>query len=273
MERLKGKTILIGREEGNSRLMITVSDGKVKKGTYIGQPGTVPNTVSRCIPAQNIAHCSIVIDHNGTMTLSNLKAKNVTYVNGTAVARKAVTASDRVELGKTKFQINIAEIINIAERIITAATGRQQQPQNRQPQQQQPQPAYSISHLEKVWNDYQNGLKEIQEEQYKVNILSRVPFFFTIVSGAITALSNSFGWPKPVFYLTGALTAIGVILFIYGLYRLIKFHNGTEKKEQIINTFKHNYNCPNCGNFLGNTDFFIIKNKGFCPFCRCKWKD
>ena len=265
MEKLKGTTILIGREEGNSRLMITVSDGRVKKSAYIGQPGAVPNTVSRCIPAQNIAHCSIAIDHNGTMTISNLKAKNVTYVDGTAVARKAVTASDCVELGSKKYSISIDTILKAAEKIMAAPST----PQPNAPQQQQ---AYSIGHLEKVWNDYQKGLEELQDEQIKVNMMSRVPMAFTIGAGAITALANSFDWPAPVLYFTTALTIIGFVVFVYGLYVSMKFHNGTEKRRQLTDDFKRDYNCPNCGNFLGNTDFFIIKNRGVCPFCRCKFK-
>ena len=265
MEKLKGKTILIGRGEGNSRLMITVSDGKVRKSVYMGQPGTVPNTVSRCIPAQNIAHCSIAIDHNGTMTLSNLKAKNVTYVDGTAVATKHISTGSRVELGSQKYSISIDTILKAAEKIMAAPTT----PQPNAPQQQQ---AYSIGHLEKVWNDYQKGLEELQNEQYKVNMMSRVPMAFTFGAGAITALANSFDWPTSVQYFTLALTIIGFAALVYGLYMSMKFHNGTEKRRQLTDDFMRDYNCPNCGNYLGNTQFFIIKKRGVCPFCRCKFK-
>ena len=273
METLKGKTILIGREGVNSRLMITVVDGKTRKSTYVGQPGVVPNSVSRCNPAQNIAHCSITIDSNGKLTINHLKTQNVTYVNGTAVARKAVTASDRVELGKNKFQINIAEIINIAERIITAATGRQQQPQNQRPQQQQPQPAYSISHLEKVWNDYQKGLKEIREKAKRVALMRSIPIVFTMSSTALTFFARNMNWSDSVSNILGFLSVIGLIVAVYGIYKFAKFDGGDAQKEQLTNEFMKDYICPHCHHFLGNKNILIVKQDKGCPFCRCKWKD
>lgn len=258
METLNDKTILIGREEGKSRLMIVVNDGTLKRSTYMGQPGAVPNTVSRCKPTEDIAHCGIAIGHDGTLTINNLNVRNVTYVEGIAIDKKRISANNRVELGSQKYAINVGDILKTAEKMLAGPVSRQQE--------------YDISRLEKVWNDYHDGLKAIQDEQYNVNMMSRVPMVFTFGAGMVTALANSFEWPKPVLYFTAVLTVIGFLMLIYGLWRSMKFHNGTEARERLTNNFKRDYTCPNCGNFLGSNDFFIIKKKNDCPYCHCKWK-
>ena len=99
MDRLKGKTILIGKEPGQGRLLVSVS-GK----TAVGASNSVPNSVSRCKVAEGVAHAKITVDQSGNMVLTNMKTENVTYVNGSEIASKRILPSNTVELGKRSIQ-------------------------------------------------------------------------------------------------------------------------------------------------------------------------
>ena len=71
MEQLKGKTILIGKEPSQGRLLVALPGSG--KSAAIGLPGSVPASVSRCRPAEGIAHAKISIDQSGNIILTNLK--------------------------------------------------------------------------------------------------------------------------------------------------------------------------------------------------------
>ena len=110
MEILHNKTILIGREPEKSRLMIAINTGNGIKATTIGEAGSVPNSVSRCIAVNNMAHCRLEVDKAGGMRLSNMKEENVTYVNGNEIMSKAVTADSTIELGRGRFAVKASDI-------------------------------------------------------------------------------------------------------------------------------------------------------------------
>lgn len=221
----------------------------------------MPNSVSRCKPSEGVAHCSIVVDRKGNMTLNNLKAQNVTYVDGMPIDAIRINADSRVELGKDKYHLYIDEVLRVSTALLTAQSSESGQ-----------QTAYDISYLENVCNTYKKGVEAIQEKQYKINLMNRIPFMFTFVSGAITSISHYFKFPMGVTYFALALTIMGALAFLYGTYRMVKFHNGKEEKKKLTDDFRHDYVCPNCRNFLGNKDFSAIKLNGECPFCHCKWK-
>ena len=113
-ERLFGKTILIGREPINNRLLVSLNHNGKNYLAQIGQQGCVPDCVSRCIPNENKAHCRLNIDPTGTMTIENVKAENITFVDGTQIMKKRVAESNVVEMGKYKHKVTVAEIINAA---------------------------------------------------------------------------------------------------------------------------------------------------------------
>ena len=90
IENLKGKTILVGKEPGNGRLFVSVKINGQPKTAAIGEMNSVPNSVSRCKPAENTAHCKIEVDATGNLIVTNLKPQNVTYVNGAEIVSKKV---------------------------------------------------------------------------------------------------------------------------------------------------------------------------------------
>ena len=83
MDKLKGKTIYIGKEQEHGRLIVAVQG--YNETAQLGSPGSVPKSVSRCMPSEGVAHAKISVDPNGDMTLVNMKQQNVTYVNGAEI--------------------------------------------------------------------------------------------------------------------------------------------------------------------------------------------
>ena len=106
-ELLKGKTILIGREPGKPCLLVAVSINGVYKAAEMADCLPVPDSVSRCKVAEGSAHCKLEIDVAGSVRLINLKAANLTYVNGVAVESKKVSESDNIALGREKYAVSL----------------------------------------------------------------------------------------------------------------------------------------------------------------------
>ena len=145
MERLKGKTILIGKEPGQGRLLVAIQGNG--KSAAIGAPGSVPACVSRCKPSEGVAHAKITVDQTGNMTITNMKPQNVTFVNGSEIASKRVSSSNTVELGKDRFSINLPVVIETAKKIVTVVGPQPPQPPTN------PTKKFNISHLKRVWDN------------------------------------------------------------------------------------------------------------------------
>lgn len=264
MDRLKGKTILIGKEPGQGRLLVAVS-GKI---AAIGAPNSVPGSVSRCKVAEGEAHAKIEVDQNGNMVLTNMKPQNVTYVNGSEIASKRILPSNTIQLGRERFNIHLPVVIEVARKIVSAS--QTQQNQSQKPTDRQ----FNISHLEHVWNDFHDKNLEIMQRQRQQALMSRIPMFFTMGGGAISAVAMALGWPESVKTLCVCLTVLGVIIMIY---TFVKSKNDTslEDSEKLVEEFQERYVCPNpdCNKFLGNMSYKLMKKQYSmqCPYCKCQY--
>lgn len=281
MERLKGKTILIGKEPGQGRLLVSIAG----KTAALGSPNSVPNSVSRCKPAEGVAHAKITVDQSGNMILSNLKSQNVTYVNGSEIVSKRITPNNSVELGKDRFSVSVPMILEASKKIIAATSpvgfqshvGSQSNSKPEPPKQEVKK--YNISHLERVWNEFHDKGMELKQRQRRQGLMSRLPMFFTVGGGAISTISVALGWPESVKTLCISLTVLGLIIMIYSF---VKSKNDTsiEDSEKIQEEFELRYVCPNpdCNKFLGVISYKLLKNqlrshkdqKMYCPRCGCE---
>ena len=168
IDNLKGKTILVGKEPGNGRLFVSVKiNGQPKTAAY-GEMNSVPNSVSRCKPAENTAHCKIEIDTTGNLIVTNLKPQNVTYVNGAEIVSKRVKPDGMLELGKDRYLVSVSTILETASKIVAKVS----------PTPPPPPEEYSIKHLQKVWDDYNNGLRDIKIRTKNIGLLSSIPMAY-----------------------------------------------------------------------------------------------
>ena len=256
-DNLYGKSILVGKDPEKSRLLVSVSINGSPKSTAIGDEGSVPNCVSRCKATENVAHCRIDIADDGTMRLTNLKAQNVTYVNGVEIATKVINTDSLVELGVNRYRLDIPAVIDTASKIVAKVMPAQPK-------------TYSIAHLEEVWNQHRDNLMAIRKRQHNNQLLTRVPMIFTLGGGLLSGLAKSSDWGESALYITLIMTGIGLSLMIFGFIRTAS-EKTLEKTEAENEDFKHKYACPNpeCGIPLGNVDFDILKRRKRCPNCGC----
>lgn len=263
MERLKGKTILIGKEPGQGRLLVSIS-GKI---AALGSPNSVPNSVSRCKAAEGVAHAKITVDQAGNMILTNMKSQNVTYVNGSEIVSKRITPNNSVELGKDRFSISLPMILEAAKKIVAATSKPDPQPrQQTHPEApKQEVKKYNISHLEYVWNDLQQKKKEIQAKQKKINLVRSGCGVFTMCAMPCIFLFGPVGY---------VLTGIGIIGNVYSFVGL-KNDDTSEVVETLNEDFQDRYVCPNpeCNKFLGNMSYKLLKKQYsmHCPYCKCEF--
>ena len=256
MERLKGKTILIGKEPGIGRLLIAIQDNG--KSTAIGSPGSVPACVSRCKPTEGVAHAKITVDQAGNMTLTNMKSQNVTFVNGSEIASKRVSATNSVELGKDRFSISLPVIIETAKEMASIHIVPPTPPEPK-PQQ------FNISHLERVWNDLQEKRKSIQAKQKRINLVRSGCGLFTLCAMPCIFMFGPIGY---------ILTGIGIVGNLYSFIGL-KNDNTTDAIEQMNEEFQDRYVCPNpdCNKFFGNISYKLLKKQYsmHCPYCKSEF--
>lgn len=260
MNRLNGRTILVGKEPGNGRLLVAI-EGHNKAKT-IGAAGSVPACVSRCKPADGIAHVKILIDSKGKLTIQNVKPQNVTYVNGSAIVSKQIDTSSDVALGMDRFSINVPQIMEAAKNLLPEAPKE-----------------YNIRHLERIWNDYQDGIREIRERQRKQNLWSRIPMAISMGGGLVTMLL-SMVVDEEHKTLVGAIGGLFTFAgFAMLFYSMMKSKNDTSFDDQqaLTDRFQDTYVCPNpkCRKFMGPNSYKFIKKQYSmkCPHCGSKFTE
>jgi hypothetical protein len=267
MGNLKGKTILIGKEPEQGRLMVAVQVNGQYKAAYIGQPGCVPGCVSRCLPQTGMAHAKLEIGEDDSIMLTNLKAANVTYVNGAEIVSKHISPDAKVELGKDCFAVDLKVVLGAASKVVEAVKtpGGVQTPGQPAAGSGQPQ-TFNISHLELVWNNYHEGIKMLREKQKRVNLIRTGCSIFTMCAMPCIFFFGPVGY---------VLTSIGIIGNIYSFVGL-KNDNSAEAQEKLLETFQDRYVCPNpnCNKFLGGGYSYRLMKKQYgmkCPYCKCNY--
>lgn len=273
MDSLKGKTILIGKEPGQGRLEIAVLGGSQPIVFYVGSPGSVPNTVSRCKPGENVAHAKITVDGNGAMILSNIKPQNVTWVNGSEIESKRIMPSSAIALGPEQYKIDINAILEMAAKAMVQSPVTEGNPSQTKTQTKEIK-KYNIRHLERVWDKYHDGLIEIQKRGTNKGVMARLPMVFTMTGGTLTAISFGSEWSESIKVICIVFTAIALALMIHSLVSAKK-DTSIDDRERLNEEFQEHYCCPNpeCNKFLGNMSYKLMKKQtGMkCPSCKSEF--
>lgn len=260
MDRLKGKTILVGKEPGQGRLLVAVQG----KAAAIGSPGCVPNCVSRCRPTENVAHAKIAIDQNGNITLTNMKDQNVTFVNGSEIASKRINQSDTVELGKDRFSVSVPLILETAKKIVGATGGGGGKPE---PSKKK----FNITHLSGVWDRYEQEIDRIAQQQQETGKKRMLPIMVGSLSGVASPILATLVAVNTL-YITVPVAAIS-----FGLYfvNYKKKDTSYEERKAAMEKFTDEYVCPNpeCNKFLGNLSYKLLKKQYSmqCPYCKSEF--
>ena len=224
--------IILGRDAATNRIK-AVCNGQVK---YYGSQGSVPNDVSR-------EHCSITINGQNAV-VRNIKATNVTYVNGVEILSKSVTENDRVELGPSRFVLPIKDILKDNK-----------------------EATCDIAKLQQIWNDYEQTLLEYQIAERKFNTArSCVPL---VTMGAMIC---GIVFERSLIHILLYVLAVGVsVIFAYVAYK--KASQIPMKMVELKKDLQKNYVCTNCGHFMGFIDAEILKQNKSCSHCKAKFTE
>lgn len=267
MDNLKGKTILVGKEPGNGRLYVSVNVNGQHKVAPIGEMQSVPNSVSRCKPGENTAHCKITVGGNGEMTITNMKPQNVTYVNGTEVMSKRLKAGSRVELGRDHYVMDLNAVIMAAQKIVgvTHVQPTYSKPTPQMSPPQMPTQEYSIRHLKRVWDDYNSSVRDIKIRQKNIGLLSSIPMGFSMFGGLVAGIAPEIREIAIVF------TCIALLIMLIGFYKRFT-DKSIYELEELSEELQRNYVCPNpqCHHFMGNQPYNVLRQNKTCPHCKCK---
>jgi len=242
----------IGREElteeqkrmmqGNLRYRLAITENG--NTVYFGNPGTVPQSVSR-------HHCELEIDDNLVMTITNVSGHNIMTVNGVeCLKKKGVQLRDEVTLGKDKYPLKLEEIV---KGVYSKQT-------------------YSISHLNNVYEDYEKAKIDMQIKNAKFQNYSTISGFIiplSIVVGTILP-ENAPKFIRVVFYIISL-----IFLAVFFVLRHKRAKVGPYKQKELTDKFNDTYVCPNpaCGHFLGNQPYRNILKAGSCPYCKAKFEE
>ena len=256
---LFGKTILVGREPVNGRLLVSVNINGKNCFAPIGQPGSVSGGVSRCIPNEGKAHCRLTVDMKGGITLENAKPENVTYVDGTPVMKKHVGENSIVEMGQYRYQVPVGEVLKCAALIVEKVAGKQPKPQ----------PEFSIKPLKAVYDNYHSRQMDMRIRQRNLNLKRSIAPIFTIGSGIISRLP---GLGQELSTITLLMCIVGLVVTVW---TFIKGYNdkSIEEADRLTEEFQSKYVCPNpeCRHFLGMKSYNLLQQDNFCPYCKCKF--
>lgn len=244
---------MIGRDPGVSNLLIAIQNSG--KTASIGNPGSVPYSVSRCRIAEGTAHAKIEVDDNGELTLYNLNSSNSTFVDGVEISVCRITPKSSIELGKDRFKIKLSDILEGIQKNRAALP-------------------VDISHLRGIWENYEEELDRIVKSQQELGKKRMLPIMVSSASGILSGLGALV-----------SLSTLWVTLPVTGVVSALYFRNynakdtSYEDRRNANNDFQQKYVCPVCNHFLGNMGYDLLKNqlrnpkdqKMYCPKCKCEF--
>lgn len=229
----------------------------------IGRKGTQKTPITDLTVSRE--HCKLTVNGDGTYTIENL-SQSGTKVDGRDIIRATVNLNSRIQLGQS-FSATLAELIgNPASEVKSKPNASDSSPKvASQPTQQQKEvKIFNISHLRRVWEDYNDANLEMANQQRKVNLTRTALGIFTMC-----AMPTIFFF-GPVGYV---LTGIGVLGNIYS-FAGMKNAETAEDRQRRQDAFDDAWVCPNpdCGRTLPAKNYkMLVRNHHSCPYCKCKY--
>ncbi len=280
MATLANKRIYIGRDSKDNKLHIIVTNNNdsERKNARFGNPNSVNTSVSRTQEIANsiVAHCRIEIDKDENMRIKNLKDRNITYVDGDQVMERHLEETSLLELGRDQYKIAVNTILKIARKILgipePSGNDVNRGNVNHGNDQQVPHEEISVRHLERVWNDYHDGLIELKKKNKRTQTNRMMLMMFGSGFGSlIVGLLTSYQALEPG--LVAVFTALPSLVIGMIIFWIMAKDDSIEEEDRINNTFTSNYVCPHCRKSLGKIAYEQLPSQWpQCPRCKAVFK-
>lgn len=216
------------------------------------QPGIVITE-----PSVSKKHCRITADGDGTFIVENLSQSSFTKIDGREIVKAKATIDSEIQLGPV-YRAKLRELI-------TTPSGSRETPGHRgsnRPTQPKVK-TYSISHLKRIWEEYNRKNLEEAKKSRTIGIVRSGSMIFTMGGGVLATVA--------------ALPAIGIVCSGIGVGAIIYSFIGMrksetlEQKQQRQEEFEDAWVCPNpdCNRSLPARNYkLLIKNHRSCPYCK-----
>lgn len=218
----------------------------------IGRQGSQKRTISD--PTVSRKHCKIIVNADGTYTIENLSDSG-TKVDGKEIIRTTVNLNSQIQLGQN-FTAKLGELIGNPE--------PQRRPQTAAQSPTSTTKEFSISHLQQIWEDYNQANLEKAESQRKTNLIRTGLGIFTMCAMPMIFFFGPIGY---------VLTGIGVLGNIYS-FAGMRNSETAEEKQRRQDEFDDAWVCPNpdCKRTLPARNYkLLVRNIQSCPYCKCKY--
>lgn len=186
----------------------------------------------------------------------NIKAQNVTFVDGNQVFSKSITPQSRIQLGEERYLVPLQQILQLAG--ASAVNGVDPQKEA---------PTFSLKPMKAVWKEYDNRRMEIQNNAAKSANKQRL-------QGILSMFGMCLG------FIPGIDPTIRIIIIVAALfiavYFFIKGSVTTTVQQQLHDLddeYAKKYKCPNpaCGRSFGAIPYRNIEYNKQCLACGCKY--
>lgn len=195
-------------------------------------------------PTVSRKHCKVTADGNGSFTVENLSTTSFTKVDGKDIIKTKATLDSEIQLGPL-FKAKLKDLIGVSS----------EKPVDKE---------FSISHLQKVWEDFNRKNIEVIKKQQKLNLTRTGLGIFTMCAMPTIFFLGPIGY---------ALTGIGVLGNIYSFVGLKNIETPEERQKR-QEAFEDAWVCPNpeCGKSLIAKNYkHLVRNHESCPYCKCKY--
>lgn len=223
--------IIIGRHPSTRQLCII---NGVSQKCY-GQVNSVPMDVSR-------QHLSVTPIGGDKWLIKNLNDLNVTFVNGISVVSKAVSESDKIELGNSHYLFSWDAV--------------------REPKLE----VADIRPLKQIWDEYDNGNLTLDIAERKFSVIRSTT---GIISMSAIACAFFFGQGSTLqILLYGLAISISVIFFFiaHGKAQQVPL-----KRREIKEQFDRKWICPKCKRPINARSYIVLEQNDACPYCKAKY--
>ncbi len=189
-------------------------------------------------------HALLKQGENGVLLLEDTGSTNGTFVNDLQIAKKQVTATDKITFG-LDYTLSVSDLLKRKN-------------------------YYSEEFflLKEIYDSYIKEKIRIQSSnQFKTRLFQSLPFAIVGVLGIVLGFMGR--THKHLFIFSFVLAVCAPTIGIYfGARQAAKI---PAQLQRLANQFKIEYVCPKCGTFLGEIPWESLQNKKQCPVCKAKW--